>query len=1521
MPVKGTEARTRGAHARVLALAVCAIAIASAAGAHTEGGLATTLAHATDDMGGDAPRTELYVPSRVLPEAWYYGMVRHEGPRSGGGYSGEGVSGGTMTIRLASDPAAVLAAPSVEMPPGADHAIFAFKAIERGTHTIRASAGGEFAEGTVTVIDPADDGLGLAVTLPPTTRVPRVAGAVHLVELSAGGHATAVPAASDLEVSLSGGGGILVPDSAVIPAGSTGATFDAFVAAPGTVHAYGNGMEAEARIGFEREEPPAVRVRVWPPVLPENSAGHYIAWLEDTNNRPAAAAGARAASAGLAAALVHTSDARIARAGGAPAAHPGIADRPAQVQVDGWPWLGTFRTGAAGIASLTVAVPGHGSATDWFAVGPSAYGARGIIGDNGTVMEGGAYGIGDISAAGQAAGGTAGRGVDGDEPNLVVFDVVPPAAVADAPSADGGAASGRSFIVAAAYRAYADRAAEVVGGAGRAGPGEGEGVGGAGRVEVSGAVHTLRPVIGGPVEIVVASDGAEHAATAVLGAPVREEGGGARATIPSNSAVVPVRAPPGSYEVSVTAPGMRQHPRTAPLDVSWDAGHGGDPPRLHILPLPVAPGRVQDIALLYAGDAAGAVLDPAAALGSTRTGAPAGPPAVMLEAGGGAAVSSGFATMDSPVVRVRGTPGPGGAGTLSAWSPALAGLAYGSTANAAPATESIGAWKGGAWPGTDRGAAGGPIVDVPQAVRAHEVFPAAAAPLAGGPDGTGAEIEASGGCRRAGAAEAAAALAASGGAAPDHAGAEDASPVAGRLFVCESAGRLSVFSGAAHGSADVRPYARPESPGIAARFGDIVRAGSEYMIDVQMPPAPPAAPRGTVAVDTALPHEIVDGGVLLRPDRGGLFQVAVAADAPGSTAASARLDVVVDASVTYAVEARDGSGAHLAVPVALSTASDTKPREATTPHRETAEPQAVTAEFPRTARHGDRAYELVDVRVLGRDGTAGGAPSAGGTDAGQAPSALTAEPREGDVLAATYARTVLVEAGGGAVGGGAFRAGQAVVVRAPEVHLVSFLVRSVWDGWEVRPAGGGGMGGAVVAEGQGPSRHEAAAALAAELNAQGPEASFAAADDVVVTARYREDHTGAAAAFAACGMLAVLAVFRGGMGYRLRAVQALDAAEAAFRSAWAAARRLVPIGSGRNGVGGGSEGGGGGAEGGAEWYAEIGGEAVGAPEADGPYRNVHDGVTEYGEEGGEREGTWESDGEYEGEEGAGRVHGGGLGGGGGDDRGSDGGRAGAWESRGGDVGAGGGADAGGAAPQADGDAVHVHGRHVRPHHVDAGRDGDDGHDIKEDGVEDGKAAGGALAPAGSGTPNMGRRRGSGGRGRVGGGAGGSSGGKRKVRAVRPSAAPRPTSPLPPPPPPLSPPAGAAKGAAGAGAEGAAAEEPAGAAPRDDADEAAAGAATEAALEAIRSAAASECPAGAAACELDPAQSSSAAAASPPLHSPGGAGTSPPPAPKTARRCEEQPRRGRQGKRRPGRAGRGGHDKSGGGAGGAGGTVQ
>lgn len=180
-------------------------------------------------------------------------MVRHEGPRGSSGTGDGEDGGGSMTIRLGADPAAVLTPPSVEMSPGADHEIFSFKGTKGGAHTIHASAGGEFVEGAVTVIDPASDGRGPAITPPPSTRTPHIVGAVHLVERAPGArHATAVPAESDLEVSLSdGGAGVLAPDEVIIPAGSTRATFDALVAAVGTVHARGGGMRAEAYVGSE----------------------------------------------------------------------------------------------------------------------------------------------------------------------------------------------------------------------------------------------------------------------------------------------------------------------------------------------------------------------------------------------------------------------------------------------------------------------------------------------------------------------------------------------------------------------------------------------------------------------------------------------------------------------------------------------------------------------------------------------------------------------------------------------------------------------------------------------------------------------------------------------------------------------------------------------------------------------------------------------------------------------------------------------------------------------------------------------------------------------------------------------------------------------------------------------------------------------------------------------------------------------------------------------------------------------
>lgn len=73
-------------------------------------------------------------------------MVYHERPH-GLCSPGGSEDGGTKTIRLGTSSAAAFVHLSVKMPPGANHAIFAFKVMDRGTHAIYVSVGGEFIEG------------------------------------------------------------------------------------------------------------------------------------------------------------------------------------------------------------------------------------------------------------------------------------------------------------------------------------------------------------------------------------------------------------------------------------------------------------------------------------------------------------------------------------------------------------------------------------------------------------------------------------------------------------------------------------------------------------------------------------------------------------------------------------------------------------------------------------------------------------------------------------------------------------------------------------------------------------------------------------------------------------------------------------------------------------------------------------------------------------------------------------------------------------------------------------------------------------------------------------------------------------------------------------------------------------------------------------------------------------------------------------------------------------------------------
>ena len=240
----------------------------------------------------------------------------------------------------------------------------------------------------------------------------------------------------------------------------------------------------------------------------------------------------------------------------------------------------------------------------------------------------------------------------------------------------------------------------------------------------------------------------------------------------------------------------------------------------------------------------------------------------------------------------------------------------------------------------------------------------------------------------------------------------------------------------------------------------------------------------------------------------------------------------------------------------------------------------MTVVFPRSALHGDRAYELVAAGIDPAPGGGGGraAEAAGGAAGGGA------RPRAGRPRAkrprarrrprsrprpatATLSRLrtqgsswCRLQEGGrgrrlqGGPRGRRFGARRACCI-VPNPQRVGRLERA--RGRPGRRAGGSSP------------RPTPCRGISTD---RAPTRRFAAAEDVVVTALYREDHTGAAIAFAAAGMIAVLAVFRGGAAYALRAVQMLDSAEAAWRGicAAAAAGLFSRKRAGRHGGGSGS---------------------------------------------------------------------------------------------------------------------------------------------------------------------------------------------------------------------------------------------------------------------------------------------------------------------------------------------------------------
>ena len=377
-------------------------------------------------------------------------------------------------------------------------------------------------------------------------------------------------------------------------------------------------------------------------------------------------------------------------------------------------------------------------------------------------------------------------------------------------------------------------------------------------------------------------------------------------------------------------------------------------------------------------------------------------------------------------------------------------------------------------------------IDAPDTVRAGEPFPAAARAVAGEEPLSGSvPLEGGGAC------------------APHHT-TWNASGSA--VFSCSGPGTIYAFAGDGHASIQVDPYRSPGRSHVVQEFSGTARAGGEYSFSVR--PVPEGAGH-RVVVDTAVPHEVSGDmrTVTVRPDRAGSWDVVIGVSVPGTETVWSSHVLRADDSATYTVRAVDEGGRPLGA-TARITEGGGEPFAAASGHSSTVRGESVTVEFPRHARHGDGGYALVGVSASGGEAAPGG-------------SAVTFSPSDGDAVTAAYERVVLVRVEGGGEGGGTYRPGQTVTISAPDRHAVSFLVRHVWDGWEADGVEG--------------------------LDA--PTSQFAAERDVVVTARYREDHTGAAAVFAAAGGALVAAAFRGDYPYRLRAAQALDRVTMLLRAA------------------------------------------------------------------------------------------------------------------------------------------------------------------------------------------------------------------------------------------------------------------------------------------------------------------------------------------------------------------------------------
>ena len=490
----------------------------------------TSINTPTDTPTTSPTNVRLYIPQNMIIGYEYQGMVTHaEHPDR------------TVLVEIAANEDALTIDNNIIIPPQKHHAAFKIIPKHTGIFTISAKIDNVTIKHTTTIFDDHTHTQNIVLVAPTLTQTEQLIGTVYLTD----SQNNPIIANKDIHIQLQSSSGITIPDSLTITQGSTGSSFQIHITAHGTIYASSGIMSDGIEITMKTIKPKLI-MDVYPKVMQENSYGYWFLWFEDDNNNPYI-------PQQITSGTIHSSNKQVARM------QPYITnEQTSSIKTtfsDGVQY-GRIFTGVTGHASITGTMPGFGSVTKDFIVGPATFGKSTIKNDT-------------ITNPPSPITNQNNDRLDKITANDLRFAVIPPVTVSEA------------YIVAGLYHSDTDESIIV----------DADDV-----ILTRTVTNTVYPIDVDARHIYIASDGAIHDSVQTLDT----------ADIKTHVNLYDITGAPGKYQISVTTPQVSKTDEPRPFTVHDTSNVYS----IVVEPLPTIQGYIQDLAFLYIVDSDGAVINP-----------------------------------------------------------------------------------------------------------------------------------------------------------------------------------------------------------------------------------------------------------------------------------------------------------------------------------------------------------------------------------------------------------------------------------------------------------------------------------------------------------------------------------------------------------------------------------------------------------------------------------------------------------------------------------------------------------------------------------------------------------------------------------------------------------------------------------------------------------------------------------------------------------------------------------------------